>query len=432
MSEDEKKIIKYIIWKPEKLDHCGWHQHAYVEFTKPIGGPSVTVALGQQVRKKGSKGGFSAKNKDRKGNKAQAIGYVVSDEWCRKCHTGDCNGAKWLFEEPHNLPAWVPEEHEECRKEVHKKIVDLDIPAWHIAHVKHVKYKCELKGTCGEVQSFGTPAIEGSGGKRDGSGSGKISAEILDAIKGGMSFAQVNEQHHAWCSGHNGWVKDMIALHSVRVTPAKFTLAAMCQALRQHPIEWAHPHWEHSVVVVGNAGIGKTEWALAHFERPLLVNDIDKLKGFDPERFDGIVFDDMGFEHWPVQCQIHITDWTQPRDIRCRFFNGTIPAKTRKIFCCNWERFPFTRDDAVMDRLCVIETDKTLESMRKKPPVRRAWTETVALALVDTTEPEPKKPRKEPVEAPVSLELEDDCLFTGPSPHSWVGEGIFTERNPKK
>lgn len=366
LSDDKKAKIGFCIWKPEKLEHCSWHQHAYVELTENVGGKAINAVLGQEVRKKGDKGGYTQRNLARRGTQAQAIGYVVSDEWCRTCHTGDCNGAKWVFDEPYNLTPWVSEDHDECRRTVHKEFKNEN------GSVVHTKYKCELKGTCGEVQFFGTPAPQGKGSARKG-GSGEICAEILHAIKSGASMHDIHDKYSSWTCAHAGWVKDMFTLWSVRPCPSQFSLKECCGMIKQHPVEFDHADWQHSVVVIGNAGIGKTEWALAHFERPLLVNHVDKLKSYHPDVYDGIVFDDIGFTHWPVEAQIHITDWTQDRDIHCRFFNGVIPKHTKKIFCCNWERFPFTRDDAVMDRLCVIETDKSLKSQRKKPPPRKEW-----------------------------------------------------------
>lgn len=93
--------------------------------------------------------------------------------------------------------------------------------------------------------------------------------------------------------------------------------------------------WSTSWLVFGQAGSGKTNWALAHFSKPLLVSHIEDLQELDEEEHDGIVFDDLSFRHLPGQAIIHLLDHEFERSIHNRFFNATIPAKTKKIFCHN-------------------------------------------------------------------------------------------------
>lgn len=382
LPDEDKERIRFIVWKPENLPHCGWHQHAYVEFAKPCGGKAVSQGLGQKVKAKGDSG-QSERNLARKGTQAEAIGYVASDEWCRNCHTGDCRQATWLFDAPYNLPAWISEDHAKCREQVHKEIVDP------YTFEKHTKYKCELKGTCGELQQFGTPIPQGSGGKREGSGSGQISQTILDAIKGGAGYAEICDKHNAWVSGHNSWVKDMVALYALQPSPSIYTLEEMCDVIRENPVDFDDPDWQHSAVVMGNPGCGKTNWAKAHFKAPLVVSHNDDLKGFDPNRFDGIVFDDLDFKHMPRQAQIYLTDWCEARSVHCRNFNGRIPARTRKIFTCNWDCYPFIDDGAINRRVVRIETDRDLPCLVNplKPRTKRK----VLKAVDDRGAPEPKR-----------------------------------------
>lgn len=110
---------------------------------------------------------------------------------------------------------------------------------------------------------------------------------------------------------------------------------------------------EHPVVaLVGPSGIGKTQFALSHFENPLVVSHIDDLKNL--ENHDGIVFDDMDFCHWPVTAQIHLTDFDLPRSINVKYGVVTIPAGTKKMFTCNTN--PFSPDhEAVVRRLHLVE-----------------------------------------------------------------------------
>lgn len=112
--------------------------------------------------------------------------------------------------------------------------------------------------------------------------------------------------------------------------------------------------------VHGLPGTGKTQWAKAHFESPLLVGTIDTLKQFNPARHDGIVFDDMSFTHWPREGVIQLLDWDEDRDVHCRFNDAFIPKHTRKIFTSNKpfeEVFgPYMKDEAIMRRISAIYT----------------------------------------------------------------------------
>lgn len=108
-----------------------------------------------------------------------------------------------------------------------------------------------------------------------------------------------------------------------------------------------------SVLLTGLSGSGKTQWALAHFKNPLFVSHIDKLKILSPDH-DGIVFDDMAFDHWPVESVIHLLDMDMEREIHLRYGNATIPAYTRKIFTTNKPN-PFYKPDVDPDQKVAIE-----------------------------------------------------------------------------
>lgn len=88
-------------------------------------------------------------------------------------------------------------------------------------------------------------------------------------------------------------------------------------------------------VFTGASGTGKTSYALAHFTTPYLVSHIDQLRDFNPLEHDGIVFDDMNFDHWPCQSCIHILDMEQDRFIHCRHSTGFIPRGMPRIFTSN-------------------------------------------------------------------------------------------------
>lgn len=106
-------------------------------------------------------------------------------------------------------------------------------------------------------------------------------------------------------------------------------------------------------VVIGPSGIGKSVWAKQMAPKPCLwVSHLDVLRMYRPDYHRSIIFDDMSFKHMPVQAQIHLTDWTDSRQIHCRYGYATIPAKTVKIFTCN--EYPFETHPAIERRVTLI------------------------------------------------------------------------------
>lgn len=108
-----------------------------------------------------------------------------------------------------------------------------------------------------------------------------------------------------------------------------------------------------SIVLIGPSGIGKSVWAKKMAPKPALwVSHLDVLRMYRPDYHKSIIFDDMSFCHMPLQAQIHITDWTDSRQIHCRYGYATIPAKTVKIFTCN--EMPFQDHAAISRRIYFI------------------------------------------------------------------------------
>lgn len=147
-----------------------------------------------------------------------------------------------------------------------------------------------------------------------------------------------------------------------------------CQRKRKPAeITWTLDDFHHqmhnieTVFIHGKAGTGKTQWAKAHFQSPLLVGAIDTLKKFDPAIHDGIIFDDMSFTHWPRDSVIQLLDWDEDRDVHCRFADAFIPKNTKKVFISNndfRETFgPYENDEAITRRISAIY--KITKDLRK-------------------------------------------------------------------
>ena len=84
----------------------------------------------------------------------------------------------------------------------------------------------------------------------------------------------------------------------------------------------------------GPTNAGKTALAKALLPNALFISHIDGLKGYN-DLYEGIIFDDMTFLHYPRESQIHLVDTGEERDIHCRHTNGRIPANCPRIITTN-------------------------------------------------------------------------------------------------
>lgn len=109
--------------------------------------------------------------------------------------------------------------------------------------------------------------------------------------------------------------------------------------------------WSTTIILLGSSGIGKTEFAKAHFKNPLFVSHLDQLNELTSDN-DGIIFDDMDFNHFPRTAQIHLCDVDNTRHIHIRYTTAKIPKGTKRIITCN--NLPVDIDDPAIDRRCTI------------------------------------------------------------------------------
>lgn len=108
------------------------------------------------------------------------------------------------------------------------------------------------------------------------------------------------------------------------------------------------------IIMKGKAGIGKTQYARAHFKKPLTADQNDDLKNFSPD-FDGIVLDDLSFIQHPVNNQKKICDVTVSRSVWARNRDARL-TPCPIIATCNYDQIPFDLNDpAIQRRVRVID-----------------------------------------------------------------------------
>lgn len=122
------------------------------------------------------------------------------------------------------------------------------------------------------------------------------------------------------------------------------------------PMDWSRLPDRQSLFLIGGNGLGKTHFALAHFECPLFVDHIDDLKSFRRDKHDGIVFDDVGFSHLHPQALISLYDRALDRTIHVRYGTVKIPGGTKKIFCGNCESMFLPKAECGMAEIMAVES----------------------------------------------------------------------------
>ena len=87
-------------------------------------------------------------------------------------------------------------------------------------------------------------------------------------------------------------------------------------------------------VLHGSTDCGKTAFAKAHFECPLIVRRRDDLKKMSGA-YDGIIFDDCNFRDWTPEDAICLLDWDESRSLPARYSDAYVEADIPLIFTTN-------------------------------------------------------------------------------------------------
>lgn len=97
------------------------------------------------------------------------------------------------------------------------------------------------------------------------------------------------------------------------------------------PVEWNRKKF--ALLLSGKPGTGKSQWALAQFERPFVITDYDDLKDI-PSGCDGLVFDDQSFAMCRKEMKLSVLCVDENRRFRTRHVSANVPPLPR-IFTCN-------------------------------------------------------------------------------------------------
>jgi hypothetical protein len=201
-------------------------------------------------------------------------------------------------------------------------------------------------------QEWGVPMHQGSRSDLD---------VVVKAVNDGLGIRDLWIQFpNAMIRYHRGIIAMVNALR-ILPPPPKYSLS-------DFPEVWnkcAEVLPYKSLIIWGEAGIGKTCWARALMPTAIFVSHMDDLLSYDTSVHDGIIFDDMDFKHLPRTAQIHLVDTDEPRSIHCRYSVAHIPAGTKKVFLTN-ERHGeilLTQDSAIKRRISIHGFIKELIKM---------------------------------------------------------------------
>ena len=196
---------------------------------------------------------------------------------------------------------------------------------------EHNQTYCQKTATqLEEFVSFGAFSVQGKANPM---------GEIEELVKGGVSKRELWDQYFSTMSTrYRGIYEGMAQLDESGDSNADFTLAEFGWEPLKFGQQTAEDNGESMTwVLAGPAGIGKTEFALAHFKNALIVKNLNQLAEFDKFKHDGIVFDDFDSELSKLErtTQVHLLEQRRTSGIRILYQVVKVPGKTRKVFTTN-------------------------------------------------------------------------------------------------
>jgi len=156
---------------------------------------------------------------------------------------------------------------------------------------------------------------------------------IVQMIQEGKTYQQIWETHPTIMIIHRRGVKEALeALQNSFVNDIEYEINDYDEKM----VEIINEGWNNnkSIILWGPSNCGKTTLCRVLLPKALIVTHIDDLLQFN-EKYEGIIFDDLSFNHIHREGQIQILDNDISRSIHCRYACAKIPAKTKKIFTTN-------------------------------------------------------------------------------------------------
>lgn len=170
---------------------------------------------------------------------------------------------------------------------------------------------------------------------------------IIEAFRDGKTLKEVVELFPEQGVKHFHCLKGIES-----VFKAPFSLTRYEGPFPSHfPYDWDRTK---TLVLIGEPGICKTQWALNQFSNPFFCRNVNKLRAFDHRIHDGIVIDDLENE-LSRSNQLNLLEVEQACTIRVLYGTVDIPAWIPRILCCNPDKIPIDLTDGAIKRRCHVE-----------------------------------------------------------------------------
>lgn len=220
--------------------------------------------------------------------------------------------------------------------------------------MKDGKYVSELETPLVDDPQRDTPASDDEASSDDDEQAGPPAwATMLNkasTTREGMELLMERAPHIYYLSGSR--IEPMLAKRVGVREPKLFSLADF----NRQPLDLDLP-----VVLHGDTECGKTEFALAHFDHPLVVRRRDDLKRISGPT-DGIIFDDVSFRDWSAEDALSLLNYDKPRSLPARYADAFVDADIPLIFTTN--RRPkkiFPRADNARQRRALARRYRAVE-----------------------------------------------------------------------
>lgn len=148
---------------------------------------------------------------------------------------------------------------------------------------------------------------------------------VASLVKDNASIRQIaQEEPEAFIKYHKG----IVALKNILCPEYETTEFTEKRYNKDHD-------WSKTQIFLGPTNCGKTTYAKQLLPKALFVTHMDDLVKYNPDNYDGIIYDEASFIHLPRESQIHLCDQAEDRSLHVRYMCARIPKHTKKIFTSN-------------------------------------------------------------------------------------------------
>lgn len=134
---------------------------------------------------------------------------------------------------------------------------------------------------------------------------------------------------------------------------------------RTPPLVASWDRSKYSLVLVGEGGLGKTEFACSLFENPLVITDFEALRKIG-DKYDGLVFDDVNMAVRSPETSLHVAGVQDQPTVNVKYGSVELPRGLPRVFVHNYWPFQNPVPGQLKRRLHVVFVRKDLRVMNQE------------------------------------------------------------------